>query len=56
MNYKIRIERALKDINYVIEWETQGKQDEEIKFWLECMYLQGKIDSIKDLIKKNEQM
>jgi hypothetical protein len=46
VNYKL-MKRALKEINFAVEWETQGKQDEEIEFWLEYMYHQGAIDFIK---------
>ena len=48
MNYKIHIERALKDINLSIKWESQEKQDEEIRFWLKHMFLIGRIEEIKN--------
>jgi hypothetical protein len=52
-NMKINkhIERAIKEINFAIEWETKEKQDLEIDFWLQQMYLQGRIDAFKESIE-----
>jgi hypothetical protein len=51
MKIQKHIERAIEDINFAIEWETKDKQDKEIKFWLEHMYMQGQIDLYKQNVK-----
>ena len=51
MKINKHIERAIKEINFAIEWETKEKQDLEIDFWLQQMYLQGRIDAFKESIE-----
>ena len=51
MKIQKHISRAIKDINFAIEWETKEKQDAEIKFWLEVMYAQGRIEAFKEALE-----
>ena len=51
MKINKHIERAIKEINNAIEWETQEKQDAEIAFWLKQMYLQGRIEAFKEALE-----
>ncbi len=41
------IERAVKEINHAIEWETLEKQNNEIRFWLELAINKGRISALK---------
>ena len=48
MKIQKHISRAIKDINFAIEWETKEKQDAELEFWLKQMYMQGRIEAFID--------